>query len=155
MRKLLSFMSYGYVFTKAEPGELQLISSPQQDNTCHLLSLCRAGDRKLISAGLLGLIHDLQQLLYPFRSYSFNCPYNMDLQTSCFSAGPSSSTKKSMQQPNFSCQWVLSLLSLCKSSEAVLMLELDIDFCSRANALTGRSLHPASTLVKPTPAITS
>jgi len=72
-------MSYGYVLTKAGPGELQLVSSPQQDNTHHLLSLCKAGDRKPISAGLLGLIQDLQQLLYPFRSCSFNCPYRLDL----------------------------------------------------------------------------
>lgn len=79
MKKLLSFVSYGYVFTKAGPGELQPVSSPQRDNTHHLLSLCKASNRKPISAGLLGLIQDLQQLLYPFRSYSFNCPYKLDL----------------------------------------------------------------------------
>ena len=55
MKKLLSFMSYRYVFTKAGPGELQLVSSPQRDNTHHLLSLCKASDRKPISAGLLAL----------------------------------------------------------------------------------------------------
>lgn len=79
MKKLLSFMSYGYVFTKVGSGELQLVSSPQRDNSHRLLSLCKAGDRKLISAGLLGLIQDLQQLLYPFRSYSFHCPHKLDL----------------------------------------------------------------------------
>lgn len=62
-------MSYGSVFSKARAGELRLVSSPPRDNTHRSLSLCKAGDRKPISAGLLGLIQGLQQLLYPFRSY--------------------------------------------------------------------------------------
>lgn len=40
-------------------------------------------------------------------------PINQACQISRFSADLSLSTKKSTQQPNFSCQWVLLLLSLC------------------------------------------
>lgn len=68
MKKLLGFMSYGYGFTRAWPGELRLISAPvgqypplavppqSQGQKAHL---CR----------LPGLIQGLQQLLYLFRSY--------------------------------------------------------------------------------------
>lgn len=63
-----------------------------------------------------------------FQILFHNCPINWTCQIPYSSAGPSLSTKKSMQQPNFSCRWVLLLLSFCKNSKAVLMLELDTEF---------------------------
>lgn len=58
---------------------------PKQDLGSSSLSLLPNGtiptcpSAKLLSTGPLGLIQDLQQLLYPFRCCSFNCSYKPGL----------------------------------------------------------------------------
>lgn len=107
---------------------------------------------KLLSAGLLGLIQDLQQLLYPFRCCSFNCPYKPGL--------PDLSLLQThlCLQRNL-CSNPISAASgsfyYSASVKTGLVLESDVDFCTRGNVWTGRNLHPATGVVKPATAVTS
>lgn len=128
----------GFV-SKAGPGELQLISAPHG-------TMPTWPSAELRAAALLGLIQDLQQLLYPFRCCSFNCPYKPGLPDLSLFCRPFFVYKEIRAATQFRLPVAPLLLSLCKNWFSA---GISLDFCTKGNVWTGRNLHPAPGVVKP------